>query len=383
MSEYQYYEFQTVDRPLTQQEMAELRGLSTRARISATRFQNVYHFGDFKGDPMAVIERYFDAFIYVANWGTHELMLRLPAHHLDLQAALPYDIDGSFNIYSRGDVVILAFRSDDEEGGGWIEDDEAASWMPALLPLRAEIAGGDLRALYIGWLSGAAYGMLDDEEMEPPVPAGLGQLSAALKSFVDFLRISDDMLEVAAAASEALPDEPSTDDIERWIRKLPIAEKDGLLTRLATGNDPQIRSEIRRRFRDAHSPHLHASAGTRTVGELLAAAEARAEIRSREAAERKAAEGEQRRREQAKARSQYLIGLVGREDELWQQVEELTNAKRAKEYDQAVELVKDLYDLSVQGAGEGAFKLRLDALRSRCAKRPSFIQRLDRAGLRP
>lgn len=55
MSEYQYYEFQAVDNPLTPQEMAELRALSTRATITPTRFQNVYHWGDFKGDPLAVI----------------------------------------------------------------------------------------------------------------------------------------------------------------------------------------------------------------------------------------------------------------------------------------------------------------------------------------
>ena len=37
MSEYQYYEFLAVDRPLTAAEQAEVRQLSTRARITATR----------------------------------------------------------------------------------------------------------------------------------------------------------------------------------------------------------------------------------------------------------------------------------------------------------------------------------------------------------
>jgi len=36
MSEYQYYEFQAVDCPLTPDEMAELRAISTRARITLT-----------------------------------------------------------------------------------------------------------------------------------------------------------------------------------------------------------------------------------------------------------------------------------------------------------------------------------------------------------
>jgi hypothetical protein len=40
MSEYQYYEFQALDRPLTQREMRELRKYSTRATITDTRFVN-------------------------------------------------------------------------------------------------------------------------------------------------------------------------------------------------------------------------------------------------------------------------------------------------------------------------------------------------------
>ena len=61
MSEYQYYEFTAVDRPLTTREQAELRSLSTRADITATSFVNTYEWGDFKGDPRQLMERYFDA----------------------------------------------------------------------------------------------------------------------------------------------------------------------------------------------------------------------------------------------------------------------------------------------------------------------------------
>ncbi|MEO5346045.1 MAG: hypothetical protein H7834_06670 [Magnetococcus sp. YQC-9] len=47
MSEYQYYEFLAVDRPPNEQEIEELRALSSRARITATSFVNHYDFGDF------------------------------------------------------------------------------------------------------------------------------------------------------------------------------------------------------------------------------------------------------------------------------------------------------------------------------------------------
>jgi len=48
MSEYQYYEFLTIDRPLTAKEMTELRVLSTRATITPVSFTNKYNWGDFK-----------------------------------------------------------------------------------------------------------------------------------------------------------------------------------------------------------------------------------------------------------------------------------------------------------------------------------------------
>ncbi len=58
---------------------AEARSLSTRASITATSFVNEYHWGDFRGDPSRMMERYYDAHLYLTNWGTHRIMLRLRA----------------------------------------------------------------------------------------------------------------------------------------------------------------------------------------------------------------------------------------------------------------------------------------------------------------
>src|SRR5262249_13494015 len=166
MSEYQYYEFQAVDRPLTPAEMAELRALSTRASISPTRLQNVYHYGNFKGNPLALMERYFDVFVYVANWGTHRCMLRLPRRALDPDSARRYCDDEHTKLHVTRDHVILEFRSQDEEAAGWVDDEEAEGWLPSLVSLRAELASGDLRALYLGWLASLYSDALDDEEFE-------------------------------------------------------------------------------------------------------------------------------------------------------------------------------------------------------------------------
>src|SRR5713226_614769 len=83
MSEYQYYEFQAIDRPLSEADRQALRDLSTRARITATSFTNSYEWGDFKGDPAKLMEHWFDLHLYMANWGSRRLMIRLPKRLVD------------------------------------------------------------------------------------------------------------------------------------------------------------------------------------------------------------------------------------------------------------------------------------------------------------
>ncbi len=43
VSEYQYYDFLALDKPLTDKQRADLRKLSSRAEITATRFVNEYN----------------------------------------------------------------------------------------------------------------------------------------------------------------------------------------------------------------------------------------------------------------------------------------------------------------------------------------------------
>jgi len=90
MSECQYYEFRAVDRPLDDRQMRELRAISSRAVITPTSFTNEYNWGDFKGSPDKWMEKYFDAFLYLANWGTRGLMLRIPKRLLDSDTAATF-----------------------------------------------------------------------------------------------------------------------------------------------------------------------------------------------------------------------------------------------------------------------------------------------------
>jgi hypothetical protein len=57
VSEYQYYEFLAIDKPLTEDEIDDLQRLSTRATITPVSFTNVYNWGDFKSSPDKLMQR--------------------------------------------------------------------------------------------------------------------------------------------------------------------------------------------------------------------------------------------------------------------------------------------------------------------------------------
>ncbi|MGO9634181.1 MAG: hypothetical protein ACLPX1_09805 [Steroidobacteraceae bacterium] len=201
MSEYQYFEFQAIDRPLNKKEMAELRSYSTRARITPTSFINDYSWGNFKGDADVWMDKYFDAFLYLANWGTHILKLRLPEKLMGAKTARLYAVGEHASVRVRNGNLIFTFHSENED----VDDSvESEGLLASLISVRSELARGDLRALYLGWLLCAQNGELDPGSAAPPVPTGLTKLSASLTSFVEFLRIDRAIVRASAKAARSV-----------------------------------------------------------------------------------------------------------------------------------------------------------------------------------
>jgi hypothetical protein len=279
VSEYQYYEFQAIDRPLTRAQMAALRACSSRATITPTRFVNSYSYGRFKGDERKWRERYFDAFLYQANWGARHLSLRLPAAQLPFKEARRYCGGGAAEARRHGRYVIFDLSSDDEEGGDWVEEDDGQ--MASLVPLRGELAGGDLRPLYLAWLGRAQAGELEPDAVEPPPPPGLGSLTAPQEALADFLRLDRDLLLAAAAGSH--PSLPSMDvaDLRTWARELPESKKSELLVGLLGGDGERLRSDIVRDVRrTAEASSGLARRPPRTVASIVEHGERRSRARA-------------------------------------------------------------------------------------------------------
>jgi len=380
VAEYQYYEFLAIDRPLDARQLAELRALSTRARISPSRFVNTYQWGDFRGDPRALMTQYFDAFLYTANWGARRLMLRLPSRLLDPSTARRYCHTDSASAWAAGKIVILDLSREDQDGS-WEDEEYGEESLGSIIPARAELATGDLRLLYLAWLLSVESGELADDDAEPPIPPGMAALNAPLRSLADFLRLDEDLIAVAAEASEEQKDSsPSPQELKRWVAVLPARERDALLVRLVLGDDVHLRTELLRRSH-GESTDGPQHREPRTVAELRDAAAARRVEREWLAAIEQARKRARRERDAALARDKRLEELALHEEQAWGQVDASIETKKPAGYDSAVGLLSDLRAVSERKGRPEAFAKRFAQLREQHLKKSSLLDRFDRAGL--
>lgn len=357
MSEYQFYDFLAVDRPLSAEDRADLRRISSRARITASGFTNSYSWGDLKANPRAMMARWFDVHVYLSNWNTRSLMLRLPRALVDLPL-LGRCIAGSEDVTlsDAGEALILEVTRRELDDEGWIEDDPPH--LAALAPLRAEFLGGDPRLGMLLWLLGVDDEAVADDAPEPV--AGLGPLLPSTEFFAAMFRLDPDL--VAAAAERPAQPGPalSAAALTARIEALPQAERTGFLLRAAEG-DPHVGAALRRRLHgpaDAPAP--------RNAGELRARAAALGEERRRVAAEREAA-----------ARRVRLDALAARGEAAWAEVDAAIARRNAAGYQQALAVLAALRELAADRGTLAAFAARLAALRARTTRLSSLRAGLD------
>lgn len=362
MSEYQCYEFVALDRPLTSQEMGELREISTRAEITPTRFWNEYDWGDLKADPAKLLERYFDAHFYFANWGTRRFMLRVPADRVALSELERYFQGDHASLSKTHGFVIIDFwrhRDDaplDEED--WFEGGQLA----ALTPVRSLLLQGDLRPAYLGWLCSVQSREVEEDTEEPPVPPGMADLPASLESLIEVLGIDTDLLTAASEASSRLEMDPRA--LRAWVKAQPVTLKDHWLVEAAKHPDAALGARIVAAFRKEHPGE--APSKTRTVAELLARTD---QLRS----EREAAESAKRARAKeaaARAREKHLKHLAAHWEAAWTALYKRVDSR---EYEEAVTLAFDLREVAQRGGRSSEFTARFEALKKALSRRRGFF----------
>ncbi len=366
MSEYQYYEWQTLDRPLTPEERTAVSRLSSHIDVTSSQAIVTYSWGDFKHDPIQVLARYFDAFIYLANWGSQRLAFRFPPGLLDAKQVEPYLWEYCIELKPVGDCLILDISLDEEGGGEWIEGE---GWLSSLSRLRDDLLQGDYRALYLAWLRAAELQGAEDAELEPPVPPGLSALSPSLTSFVELFDLDEYLIQAAAAASRPRPQTPAISP-EEAIARLSPAERDAFLVRLARG-EAHLSLALNRRLQELTGVAPPAAgAPRRTWGELQATAD-----RLRREANRRAAQAAEAKR------IADLQAFAPREAEAWRDVMSLIEEKKPTSYDKAIALLIKLRDLAHYQGRQADFQTRVTDLQARYANRPALRDRLQRARL--
>ena len=373
MSEYQYYEFRAIDRPLSEADRQALRHLSTRARITATSFTNSYEWGDFKGDPAKLMERWFDLHLYLANWGSRRLMIRLPKRLVDrrLLGTFLGEVD-SATLSVSGENLIVDITCNEVEFEDW---DDGSGWLAALAPLRSEVLAGDLRMFYLLWLTAVQAEVFEADQPEP-MP-GIGPMSASLEAFAEFFGIDSDLVQAAAERpAVAMAGTSSPEAVRGIISAMTDTNKTAMLSRLFNG-DPYVGAELRAKVRDRIASGADATPiGARTDGELRARANAIGRAREEAAAEKLAAEHKRRVKEAEKARQARLLAIARRGEAVWREVEAEIERRNAAAYDKAAELLLDLQALAKQRGTMEDFLRRLHAIREKHVRKERFIERL-------
>jgi hypothetical protein len=378
MSEYQYHEWQTVDKVLSPGEQATVNQLSSHIEVSPGKAVVTYHWSDFQHEPKEVLLKYFDAYFYQANWGSMRLMFRFPKGLLDETQLEPY-WDGEYvSFETRGEYQVLDIDFNPEDGG-WME--EADVDLSDFISLRADLLQDDYRLLYLTWLKEMTfYGEPEDEQdgdedsrthdLEPPIPPGLKKLSLALQNIVRVFDIDPFLVQAAAEASPDMRN-PLNIDYRELIARLPRPECDDFLNRLAEG-DAAVGMALRKRLGEfLPQDQKVLAAGKRTLGELLQ--------RSRQLKE---ADNNRQAKEARMKHIAEMKALAKRETEVWQEVDRLLeNSKKiASIYNEATIILEPLQDLSeFQDTGD-IFCSRVHELAEKFASRPSLMERWKQRG---
>ncbi|MFH2046533.1 MAG: hypothetical protein ABIK92_15455 [Pseudomonadota bacterium] len=380
MSEYQYYEFLAIDRPLTSEEISELRALSTRAHITPVSFTNEYNWGSFSGDPDKLMQLYFDAHVYVANWMSAIFKVRVPIEALSettIKAMSDFYIP---DFTATKNHWIITWGLEESENYERFGMDDGREWMVRLAPIRDELLRGDIRSLYIGWLSAVTEEMAEDDDLEPMSIKGLGELTTAQKALAEFLEVDKDLLAGAGIGSPAIQSgETSQNDIDEWISRLPQDEVTDILRQLMAGKGQQAERTLRNRFTAWQCRLKNGEPETprRTIEELWENAESAKKLRL----EQDELEQKQREMKRRKEREAHLKILSGNFPKAWKTVRQNIERGSGLAYDDACRALVDLSEAYSLYSSRKLFQQELEQFMTEYMRRKALIQRMVKAGI--
>ena len=314
------------------------------------------------------MDRWFDLHLYLANWGSRRLMIRLPKRLINrrLLDRLVRQADCVEVRVAGANLILDISRDEVEADEDW---DNGSGWLAALAPLRADLLAGDLRLLYLLWLTVVETDAFEADDREP-MP-GIGPMTGALEAFVAFFGVDPDLVRAAAERSPANSTSPNA--VRKAIAAMSDGKKTEWLMRLFDG-EPQALSELRAGVRNRLTDASPAAA--RTVGELRSRARAIRLARERAKAEKAAAERRQQADEAERVRRVRIEAIARRGEDVWREIETEIARRNASGYDKAAALLLDLRMIAQEAGTIAEFAHRLRAIRERHIRKERFIERL-------
>lgn len=246
MSEYQHYEFHVVGRKLSRKEQSDAEALSSHITVSSSAAWVDYEWGDFKHDPIKVLERTFDLFVYDSNWGSQQIAFRWDAGSVDVGALECFAVDEVITVTeTKGSIVFrAAFDENFQEYLFNAREDDNGIRFALFTKFVREVKKKDYRSLYLLWLKASELSGLEDSGPQPP--HGLRKLTEGQEMLVQFLGIDGAQLAKAQKKSGPLgkakgrkPVSPSTGSVDK-IR--PIERKSAV--RGPDAEDPEREHRI-------------------------------------------------------------------------------------------------------------------------------------------
>lgn len=380
MSEYQYYEFLAVDRPLTGEQTNALRQISTRAQITPVSFINHYNYGSFKGDPDKLMQHYFDVHVYVANWMTATFMLRLPIDALSQEAVDAFKIRYMLDFESTKTHWVITWYLEESENYARFGEESGQGWMPRLAPIREELLRGDIRSLYIGWLAAVTHGTIDDDQMEPLPVNGLGDLTPSQQALAEFLEVDPDLLAGAGIGSKKFQAATvSQEKMDEWIDDLSEKQIKAVIRQIIEGEGLQAVRSLQGEFmawqrelqKDADLPPQ------RPVAALWENAEKAEEIRLKEAEQKRKQQEVKRQKE----RENFLKNLSKNLPEMWDSLQQTVQRGSGLAYDEVCRSIVDISQAHARFGDRSRFTKELEQFMAGHTRRKALIQRLVKAGV--
>jgi len=377
MSEYQAYYFARVDRPLSGQEIEAVDALSSHMEVGAHSAFVHYHYGDFKHDPLQVLKKWFDVFVYYANWGSQIVGFRFNKDTIDIERLAPFQVDDVLMVETSEDHIVVFAQFDENYGDGDYYDlsEERGSFYAGYVSLYNAILRGDDRALFLLWLKAMEQG--GDREDRAPLPGGLHALDSELRQLAEFINLDSKRVEAAAQLNPApAAKRTSAPQIEctQYLDRLTQDQSVHYLEQLLTEDPHTVRADLIRKLRQyipkPTKPSDHAPLATITFGEVEQLADQLHETHMREETEKRAAE-----------RRVYFKRLEREADRMWKKARELIERKQTKAYEQAMEILYALKCLASEQDDEARFFKHTEELVAAYPRQRSLPMRMQAAGL--